>query len=92
MVRILNLAVVYRTIDEKRFNLTRPLATDTAALRAIVEDVMKDEVREFDSVSTTVTTESTNALIFTSTVVSNTVSAGNSTTRTYQLVITLRQR
>lgn len=92
VVRILNLAAVNRTIDEKRFNLARPLATDTAALRAIVEDVMKDEVREFDSVSITVTTDSTNALIFTSTVVSNTVSAGNSTTRTYQLVITLRQR
>lgn len=91
-VRILNLANVNRTIDEKRFNLVRPLATDTAALRAIVEDVMKDEVREFDSVSITVTTDSSTALIFTSTVVSNTVSAGNSTSRTYQLLLSLSRR
>jgi hypothetical protein len=53
---------------------------------------MKDEVREFDSVSITVTTDSTTALVFRSTVTSNTVSAGNSTTRTYQLVISLQQR
>lgn len=92
VVRILNLAAVNRTIDEKRFNLARPLATDTAALRAIVQEVMKDEVREFDSVSITVTTDSTTALVFRSTVTSNTVSAGNSTTRTYQLVISLQQR
>lgn len=91
-VRILSLATVNRTISEKRFNLTRPLATDTAALRAIVQDVMKDEVREFDSVTVTVTSDTTTALTFSATVVSNTVSAGSSTTRTYQLVITLRQR
>jgi len=91
-VRLLNLSAVSRTIDEKRFNLTRPLATDTAALQAIVKDVMKDQVREFDSVTVTVATDSTTALIFTATVISNTVSAGNSTTRSYQLVITLRQR
>lgn len=91
-VRILSLSTVNRTIDEKRFNVTRPLAADTAALRAIVQEVMKDEVREFDSISITVTTDSTTALIFSSTVTSNTASAGNSTTRTYQLVITLRQR
>ena len=84
--------LVNRTINEKRFNLTRPLATDTAALRAIVQNVMKDEVRQFDSISITVTTDSTTALVFSSTVTSNTSSAGNTTTRTYQLVITLRQR
>ena len=91
-VRILNLTTVSRKIDEKRFNLSRPLASDTAALRAIVEDVMKDEVREFTAVSTAVTTDSTTALIFTATVASNTVSAGNTTSRTYQLVISLQQR
>jgi CRISPR/Cas system-associated endonuclease/helicase Cas3 len=91
-VRLLSLPTVNRTINEKRFNLTRPLATDTAALRAIVQNVMKDEVRQFDSISITVTTDSTTALVFSSTVTSNTSSAGNTTTRTYQLVITLRQR
>ena len=91
-VRILNLAAVNRTINEKRSNLTRPLATDTAALRAIVQDVMKDEVRQFDTVTVTVTSDTATALTFSATVVSNTVSAGNSTSRTYQLVITLRQR
>jgi hypothetical protein len=91
-VRLLSLPAVNKTINEKRFNLTRPLATDTAALRAIVQNVMKDEVREFDSISITVTTDSTTALVFSSTVTSNTSSAGNTTTRTYQLVITLQQR
>ena len=37
-------------------------------------------------------TDSTTALVFRSTVTSNTVSTGNSTTRTYQLVISLQQR
>jgi hypothetical protein len=80
------------TIDEKRYSVSRPLATDITALRTIVQDVMKNLVREFDSISIIVTTNSATELIFRSTVTSNTVSAGSSTTRTYQLVITLRQR
>ncbi len=91
-VRVGTLQTLNKNIDEKRFNVTRPLATDTASLRAIVENVMKDEVREFTSVSTTVTSDTTTALVFSATVTSNTTAAGTTTNRTYQLVITLRQR
>jgi len=91
-VRVGTLQTLNKNIDEKRFNVTRPLASDTASLRAIVENVMKDEVREFTSVSTTVTSDTTTALVFSATVVSNTTAAGTPTNRTYQLVITLRQR
>ncbi len=91
-VRVGSLQTLNKNIDEKRFNVTRPLATDTSSLRAIVENVMKDEVREFTSVSTTVTSDTSTALVFSATVTSNTTAAVTSTNRTYQLVITLRQR
>lgn len=90
--QVRSLSTINVTFDKSLSNVTRPLATDTAALRALVERAMSGTLSTFTSVSTTVTTDTTNTLAFTATVTSNTAIAGSSTNRTYQLTFTLRSR
>lgn len=83
--------VIRETIDIKRYALTRPNSSDLTALEALVEASLSD-LREIDSVSISITSDTASQLVFTAQVVSNTTLLGITTLRNYSLTFTLTQR
>ncbi|MES3007696.1 MAG: hypothetical protein V4751_07990 [Pseudomonadota bacterium] len=78
--------------ERKLYAVTRPLATDQAALRALVETSLSGQVPQIDSAVIRVTLDTPQLLIFTATVASDSNVAGTLIERDYSLIYTIRRR
>ncbi len=90
--KILNFTPLTRRFEERLYAVSRPVSTDQAALRALVEKSLLGEVRQIDSALITVTVDTPTLLIFTAQVASDSVVAGSKTERDYSLTYTIRRR
>ena len=91
--KILSFTPLTRRFEERLYAVSRPVSTDQAALRVLVEKSLSGEVRQIDSALITVTVDTPTLLVFTAQVASDSVVAGNKTTeRDYSLTYTIRRR
>ncbi len=90
-VVVLN-TLIHRTVDIKHYDVARPDTADTAAMNALIKTSLRDLVREIDSTTISLVSNTATELVFSVALVSDTVLPGNSTERDFSLVFTLRQR
>lgn len=90
-VVVLN-TLILRTVDIKHYDVARPDTADSAAMNALIKTSLRDLVREIDSTTISLVSNTATELVFSVALVSDTVLPGNSTERDFSLVFTLRQR
>jgi hypothetical protein len=90
-VVVLN-SLIHRTVDIKHYDVARPDTADSAAMNALIKTSLRDLVREIDSTTISLVSNTATELVFSVALVSDTVLPGNSTERDFSLVFTLRQR
>lgn len=90
--KILSFTPLTRRFEERLYEVSRPISTDQAALRLLVEKSLSGEVRHLDSALITVTLDTPTLLVFTAVVASDSVVAGSKTERDYSLTYSIRRR
>ncbi len=83
---------IFPTVDITRYNITRPSATDTAGLQALVTSSLSSLLSKLDSIVLSNISETSQQLSFTATVASDTVFPTSRTERDYTLQYVIRLR